>query len=53
MTKSRPRCHGTVEDHRRVALDVRELVRKKVSNCELDTFGPEKCFNFNTIQPRR
>jgi hypothetical protein len=25
-----PRCHGTVEDHRRVALDVRELLRKRV-----------------------
>ena len=25
-----PRCFGTVEDHRRVALDVRELIRKRV-----------------------
>ena len=30
MTKSRPRCHGTVEDHQRVALDVRELIRQHV-----------------------
>jgi hypothetical protein len=25
-----PRCHGTVEDHQRVALDVRELIRQHV-----------------------
>ena len=25
-----PRCRGTVEDHRRVALDVRELIRQHV-----------------------
>ena len=30
MTKSRPRCHGTVEEHQRVALDVRELIRQHV-----------------------
>src|SRR5215813_2523696 len=26
----RPRCRGTVEDHQRVALDVRELIRQRV-----------------------
>jgi hypothetical protein len=26
----RPRCEGTVEDHRNIALDVRELIRKHV-----------------------
>jgi hypothetical protein len=26
----RPKCDGTVEDHRNVALDVRELIRKHV-----------------------
>jgi hypothetical protein len=26
----RPKCAGTVEDHRNIALDVRELIRKSV-----------------------
>jgi hypothetical protein len=26
----RPKCEGTVEDHRKIALDVRELIRKRV-----------------------
>ena len=26
----RPKCEGTVEDHRNIALDVRELIRKRV-----------------------
>ena len=26
----RPKCEGTVEDHRNVALDVRELIRQRV-----------------------
>jgi hypothetical protein len=26
----RPKCEGTVEDHRNIALDVRELIRKQV-----------------------
>jgi hypothetical protein len=26
----RPKCGGTVEDHRNIALDVRELIRKRV-----------------------
>jgi hypothetical protein len=26
----RPKCEGTVEDHRNIALDVRELMRKRV-----------------------
>jgi hypothetical protein len=26
----RPKCDGTVEDHRNIALDVRELIRKHV-----------------------
>jgi hypothetical protein len=26
----RPKCEGTVEDHRNIALDVRELIRKHV-----------------------
>ena len=26
----RPKCEGTVEDHRAIALDVRELIRKRV-----------------------
>jgi hypothetical protein len=26
----RPKCEGTIEDHRPVALDVRELIRKRV-----------------------
>ena len=30
MTKSRPRCRGTVEDHQNVALDVRELIKQRV-----------------------
>src|SRR6478672_5570639 len=25
-----PKCEGTVEDHRNIALDVRELIRKRV-----------------------
>ena len=25
-----PKCEGTVEDHRAIALDVRELIRKRV-----------------------
>ena len=25
-----PKCEGTVEDHRNIALDVRELMRKRV-----------------------
>ena len=26
----RPKCEGTIEDHRNIALDVRELIRKHV-----------------------
>ena len=26
----RPKCEGTIEDHRPIALDVRELIRKHV-----------------------
>ena len=26
----RPKCEGSVEDHRNIALDVRELIRKHV-----------------------
>jgi hypothetical protein len=26
----RPKCEGTIEDHRAMALDVRELIRKHV-----------------------
>jgi hypothetical protein len=26
----RPKCDGTIEDHRAIALDVRELIRKRV-----------------------
>ena len=26
----RPKCEGTIEDHREIALDVRELIRKRV-----------------------
>src|ERR1700722_16664958 len=25
-----PKCEGTIEDHRTIALDVRELIRKRV-----------------------
>ena len=27
-----PKCEGTIEDHRMIALDVRELIRKHVFN---------------------
>jgi Resolvase, N terminal domain len=28
--RRQPKCHGTVEDHRNIALDVRELICKRV-----------------------
>jgi hypothetical protein len=30
LFEAKSKCHGTVEDHRNIALDVRELIRKRV-----------------------
>ena len=30
LFNAKSKCHGTVEDHRNIALDVRELIRKRV-----------------------
>jgi hypothetical protein len=42
----RPRCEGTVEDHRPIALDVRELIRYRVFGRRV---GSE--FNLNLAYP--
>jgi hypothetical protein len=42
----RPRCEGTVEDHRPIALDVRELIRHRVFGRRV---GSE--FNLNLAYP--
>jgi hypothetical protein len=30
LFKAKSKCEGTIEDHRAIALDVRELIRKRV-----------------------
>ena len=30
LLRAKSKCHGTIEDHRNIALDVRELIRKRV-----------------------
>ena len=39
-----PKCEGTVEDHRNIALDVRELIRKRVFEQPVGSISPQHCF---------
>jgi hypothetical protein len=49
----RPRCRGTVEDHRRVALDVRELTRQRMFDAPVGTVWRDCAFRWPWLRAMR